>query len=304
MKAQAILACTALGAMVMSFFGCSQGETHSSTTSTGTTATVTNDPPPAFDPGAPQSATPQARYAEGPFGVGVGSVIPNFTFIGYVNAVEKNDAMQYISMSDFYNPHAGDPSYAPASPAEDDRLYPPGSQYGEGKTKPTVLSIDIGAVWCGPCNIEAKCVLPVHSKNYGACGGGLLLQLQDGPAYGEPATPKNLFQWAATKYKEDFPTFIDPAGRLGALFEANAFPQNIIIDTRTMKIVEAIAGVPDNAYWKKYESLLLDPSCPSQQPKCAADADCPTGTYCSLSCPANAITCIKNACQASGCKNQ
>lgn len=305
MKAQAILACTALSAMLMSFFGCSQGETQTSTTSTATTATsVTNDPPPPFEPGAAQSKTPQALYPAAPYGVGVGSTIPNFTFIGYVNAVEKSDSMQYISLGDFYNPHGGDPSYAPASPAEDDRLYPPGSQYGEGKAKPTVLSIDVASVWCGPCQAEARCVLPVHKERYEACGGGLLLQLQDGPQYGEPATPKHLFNWAAKTYKEDFPTVIDPQGRLGALFEAAAFPQNILIDTRTMKVVEAIAGVPDAKYWKLYDSLLVDPSCPSKQPTCAADADCPTGKTCSLTCPAGAFTCIKNACQASGCKNQ
>lgn len=304
MKAHAFFACTALGAMVFSVFGCSQADPGGSgTTATTPTGTVTNDPAPAFDPGAVQSKTQLLPYAPGPYGVGVGSVIPNYTFIGYVDPLANSASMQYISLGDFWNPHAGDTAYAPGSPAEDDRLFPPGSQYGEGKTKPTVLSIDVASVWCGPCNAEALCQLPVHQQRYAPCGGGLFLQLQDGPNYGDPATPKHLFNWTK-KYKEDFPSVIDPQGRLGVLFEAQAFPQNILIDTRTMKIVEAIAGVPDAKYWAKFEALLADPTCPDKQPTCATNADCPSGKTCSTTCPANAITCIKNSCQSAGCKNQ
>lgn len=289
MKTQAILACAAASVTVLSFFGCASEEPPK--------------PPPDFVPGAVQTKTEQAAYPNGPYGVGKGSIIPNFAFIGYVNAVEKNDTMQEIRLGDFYNPHGRDASYQPASPAEDDRLFPAGSQYGEGKAKPTVLSIDVASVWCGPCVLEAKCVLPVHHERYSACNGGLFLQLQDGATPGEPATPLNLKSWTKI-YKENFPTAIDPAGRLGTLFAANAFPQNILVDTTTMQIVEVIAGVPDDKYWSKYESLLADPSCPSKQPTCNSDADCPTGKYCSTTCPANPATCILNSCQSAGCKNQ
>jgi hypothetical protein len=286
MKPQAILACAA-SVTVLSFFGCSSEEPPK--------------PPPDFEAGATQTRAQPASYPAGPYGVGKGSIIPNFKFIGYANAVEKNDGMQVIALGDFYNPHGRDANYKPASAAEDDRLYPPGSQYGEGKPKPTVLAIDVASVWCGPCNAEAACVLPVHQERYGACGGGLFLQLQDGNTPGIAATPKNLYTWTVKQYKEDFPTAIDPAGRLGALFAADAFPQNFIIDMTTMEIVEVLAGVPDEAYWKTYESLLVDPECPSKQPTCTTNSDCPQGKYCSTSCPANAALCIPNSCQRSGC---
>lgn len=289
MKLQAILACAA-SVTILSMFGCSSEEPPK--------------PPPDFVPGAVQTRAPQATYPAGPYGVGKGSIIPNFKFIGYANAVDKNDAMQVIALGDFYNPHGRDANWLPSAGEEDDRVFPAGSQYGDGTKKPTVLAIDVASVWCGPCNAEAKCVLPVHHERYSACGGGLLLQLQDGGTPGTAATPKNLYNWTVKQYKEDFPTAIDPEARLGALFAADAFPQNFIIDLTTMEIVEVIAGVPDDTYWQKYESLLVDPTCPSQQPTCKTNADCPTGKYCSTSCPANPATCIINSCQAAGCNLQ
>ena len=46
--------------------------------------------------------------------------------------------------------------------------------------------------------------------------------------------------------------------KLAALFQADAFPANMIIDLKTMKIVDVIAGVPEEggAFWKAYEKLL------------------------------------------------
>ena len=288
MKAQALLACAAATVTAYSFFGCSSPE-----------------PTPSFEPGTVQTKVEQAAYPSGPFGVGKGSTIPNLTFIGYANAVAKSDSMQMIALGDFYNPHGRDAAYVPAAGEQDDRLNPPGSQYGEGQKKPTVLAISVSSVWCNPCNLESRCLLPVHQRIYGACGGGLFLQLQDGKDYGVPATPKELNTWAVKTYKEDFPTAIDPAGRLiNTVAAQEAFPVNIIIDTTTMKIVESIAGIPDDKYWKLYETLLADPTCPSQTTECTTNADCAAipGTTCSTTCPANAILCLKNTCQRSGCK--
>lgn len=288
MKPQTILACVGT-VTVLSFFGCSSEEPK---------------PPPDFVPGPVQTRAAQPEYPAGPYGVGKGSIIANYKFIGYANAVAKNDSMQEISLGDFYNPHGRDPAYQPASPAEDDRLFPPASQYGEGVKKPTVLQVTVSSVWCSPCNAEARCVLPAHYEKYSACGGGFFLQLQDGGTVGVPATPKNLYNWTVKSYKEEFPTAIDPAGRLGALFAADAVPQNFIIDLATMQIVEVIAGVPDDKYWEKYESLLADPTCPSQQQKCTSNADCATGKTCTTTCAAGTILCVPGACQAPGCSLQ
>lgn len=301
MKTKAILACITVGMTALAYSGC--GSTEEPPNTNTTTAT----PPPAFEPGQLETKTELAVYPDGPYGVGKGSIIPNFAFIGFVNPTEtaaKEDT-QVINLGDFYNPHGRDAAYVPESPDKDDRLFPAGSKYGEGKPKPTVLAIDVASVWCGPCKAEAQCVLPVHEHRYGPCGGGFMLQLQDGPVQGKAATPTHLYTWSNKTYKESFPAVIDPQGRLiSTVATQEAFPQNILVDTTTMQIVEVIAGVPDTAYWKAYEKLLADPTCPSKQSTCASDADCPTGKYCSVTCPANPVTCVAKACQSAGCKNQ
>ena len=218
------------------------------------------DDPPTFPGGQGQDPIKPAAYPAGPYGISKGSIIANYQFVGYINSVVNNQTMQAIQLADFYNPHGRDPSYQPASPAEDDRLYPEGSPYGAGNKKPTVLALDVASVWCGPCNNEAKVELPPRYAKYAPCGGQFLLQLADGPTPGTPATPTHLYNWTK-KYVEDFPAVIDPSYKLSALFKSDAFPANFIIDTTTMEIVEVISGVPSESYWAKYEQLLPDPSC-------------------------------------------
>ena len=77
---------------------------------------------------------------------------------------------------------------------------------------------------------EAKTELPPRYAKYKPCGGEFLLQLADGPTVGTPATETNLRNWTK-KYAVDFPATIDPSYKLGALFQADAYPANIIIDT-------------------------------------------------------------------------
>lgn len=214
----------------------------------------TSTPAPAFPDGTGQAAKPAIAYPAGPYGINVGSIAPNFEWVGFQNPAVKNDAMQGIRLSDFYNPHADDAAYAPATPAEDDRLYT-SELYGLGAPKPKALVVDIGSVWCPPCNQEAKTELPAKHAKYKPLGGEFLLQLGDSATAGKPATPKDLFNWTK-KYKVDFPSTIDPDYKLGELFPANAWPANLIIDTRTMKIVAAVAGIPDAAFWTKYEKVL------------------------------------------------
>jgi hypothetical protein len=221
---------------------------------TPTSTTPTPAPAPAFPEGSGQAAKAKIAYPAGPYGINVGSIAPDFEWLGFQNASVKKDAMQTIHLSDFYNPHAGDATYVPADPAHDDRLYQV-DLYGVGTPKPKVLLVDIGSVWCPPCNQEAKTELPARHAKYKPLGGEFLLQLGDSATQGKPATQKDLFNWT-TKYKVDFPSTIDPDYKLGELFPANAWPANIMIDTRTMKIVRTVAGVPDPAFWTKYETFL------------------------------------------------
>jgi hypothetical protein len=200
----------------------------------------------------PPAATTSAAlaYPAAPYGLGIGSVIPNFDFQGYetpcpagaTSTCTPSQQVGVIHLSDFYNPHGLDKSYQPASPAEDDRLFPAGSGYANaGKPKPTVLLVDVASVWCGPCNQEAATLLPMKHDLYAACGGEFLLNLHDSATPGTTATPLNLKQWTG-KYRVNFPSVIDPEYKLDPLFQADAFPNNFVIDTTTMQIVFVIAG--------------------------------------------------------------
>jgi hypothetical protein len=207
--------------------------------STTTAPTLTKAP--EFPENSGQAAKATIAYPPGPYGINVNSIAPDYEWVGYQNPSLKNDALQSIRLSDFYNPHANDPSYVPEDAEHDDRLFH-SEIYGIGKPKPKALAIDIASVWCGPCNTEAKVDLPPRHLKYKPLGGEFLLQLGDGATGGKAATPKDLFNWTK-KYKVDFPATIDPDYKLGELFVKNAWPANVIIDTRTMKIVAAVAGV-------------------------------------------------------------
>jgi hypothetical protein len=199
-------------------------------------------------------------YPAPPYGVAAGAVInPVFSFPGFIDAQMQSKTLDNITLSDLYNPHAGDASYQPASAADDDRLFPSGSPYGGGKKKPTALLIDIASVWCGPCNEEAKTLLNGLYAKYKPCGGEFLFQLAEGAAPGAPVDQSILHTWVSN-YHVAYPATFDPAKQLLPLYNSDSFPDGAIVDTRTMKIIEVISGVPDDAFWSSFESLL-DASC-------------------------------------------
>jgi hypothetical protein len=197
---------------------------------------------PPFPEGTGQLPVDSLEYPSAPYGIGVGSVIENFEFYGFANAMVQNDDLEHIELAMFYNPTG-------------DGVYPEGSPFGAGNPKPKALLINVASVWCGPCNYEADTILPVEYAKYKPLGGEFFLQLADGATPGVPAKETSLRNWT-NKYDVDYPSSIDPSYKLGALFEADAFPANLIVDTRTMKIVDVIAGAPEASFWTKFENVL------------------------------------------------
>ena len=199
---------------------------------------------PAFPEGTGQQAHGAKAYPAGPYGIGKGSVIANYKFIGYANAMKINNALQEIELADFYNPTG-------------DGKYEEGTVFEVGAAKPKVILIDVASVWCGPCNYEAANVLPGLYEKYKPLGGEFILNLADGATPGKAATQKNLYNWT-TKYDVNYPSVIDPTYKLSALFDQDAFPTNMIVDTKTMTIVTVIAGAPEpgSSFWKTYEKVI------------------------------------------------
>jgi len=203
-------------------------------------------PVPAFPQGTGQlpRGTAAVDYAPAPYGISKGSTIQNFEFVGFPNSVVDTSALKTIQLADFYNPTG-------------DGVYPEGSPYGAGTPKPKGLLIVVSAVWCSPCNYEADVTLPILYAKYKPNGGQFFLNLADGPTPGIPAESKNLYLWDK-KYQLDYPSAVDPSSKLAALFEADAFPANMIIRTSDMKIMDVSAGAPPegSTFWKTYEKII------------------------------------------------
>lgn len=193
--------------------------------------TTSNDDPdveaPAFEEGQGQDPHAAVEYPAGPYGLEIGSIAENYKFVGYPNPAADQDNYYEIQLADFYNPTG-------------DGVFPEGSVHGAGNPKPTVLLVTVAAVWCGPCNLEASEAAAMYEE-FESRGAGFLLQLADGPTVGTPAKFSHLKTWT-TKYDNAWPSVIDPTSKLSELFEADAFPANILIDTTTMEIVEIVAG--------------------------------------------------------------
>ncbi|MCC6527320.1 MAG: TlpA family protein disulfide reductase [Polyangiaceae bacterium] len=185
-------------------------------------------------------------YPDGPYGVGIGDVISPFVFRGYVRPeVDKGEAHRVIfGLPDFYS--------------GEEALFPPGSPFGAGNPKPVALLVNVGAVWCTPCQYEASKILPGEHAKYAPRGGEFLMNLAQSAALGTPATWTDLDNWIKA-YDVVYPAVLDDEGQLGALFDPNSYPANVIIDTRTMQIVESVSGVPQETFWTKFEALLGPP---------------------------------------------
>jgi hypothetical protein len=211
---------------------------------TGTGGDGDEETAPAFAEGSGQQPQSALAYPPGPYGTGKGSTVANFKFIGFPNAMQDTTQLKELQLAEFYNPTG-------------DGVYGEGSPMGPGAPKPKALLLAVSAVWCGPCNYEADQVLPGLYAKYKPQRGEFFVQLADGPTPGKAATSKSLFNWTQ-KYDVDYPMAIDPSYKLSALFAADAFPANMILDTRTMTLVEVISGAPeaDGPFWATFDEVL------------------------------------------------
>ena len=185
-------------------------------------------------------------YPAGPFGTSLGDVIEPFCFEGYARPQEGigEDRRQEICLGDFYNPSG-------------DALFGPDSLMPEGTPKPTVLMVNVAAVWCQPCKEEAALVLPAEHEKFNPRGMELLSILTDSEKPGTPADFGNLDTWVTT-FSSAYPSAIDPTYDIGKLIDTSQYPANFLIDTSDMTIAELAIGIPTSSFFTKLESLLAE----------------------------------------------
>jgi hypothetical protein len=187
------------------------------------------------------SLTP--AYPPGPYGVEVGDVVPDLTLVGYPAPATAMVPLT-IRLDDFYNP-TGHGSY------------PSGSPYG-ADALPTALVIDVGGIWCSPCDQEANTEL---SWRWAAMqpAGQILTDLLDGPTVGMSATAAQLTAWDS-KYHVEYPTAADPTRASAVLVggaDANgSCPTNFLVRTADMRIVAISQGLPDAVFWESVQALV------------------------------------------------
>jgi len=142
-----------------------------------------------------------------------GNVMKNFKFYGFPKG-DKSQGLQQVSLADYFDPQT-----------KNYRL----------------IHIQAAAVWCGPCNAEAKAA--------GTLAGELktkkvawLTALVESAKQGAPATQSDLDKWL-TAYPSDYGHVLDPNNaNFGVFFDAAAIPWNADLDARTMEILYASTG--------------------------------------------------------------
>jgi hypothetical protein len=198
---------------------------------TGGTSTAGSGQGGSAQAGSAGSNTNTNTYPSGPFGQAVGDILQNMSFTGWRNPKSVNydtATAEKVSFADFYNPDGA-------------------------ATKPKVLLVTTAARWCSACKAEAS--ESMANYNYWRDKGVefITLLFEDAANPPNPATGTDLQLWAKA-YQIEYHLALDPNLQLGAFFNKDASPFNMIVDTKTMKIVYAQEGVvdtgPSNAQFK------------------------------------------------------
>ncbi len=86
-------------------------------------------------------------------------------------------------------------------------------------------------------------------------GVQMLVTLFEDNKYG-PAKPSDLRNWGlAPDHDIAYSLALDPGFKLGALFTSDATPLNLLVDARTMKVIDATMGYSAD-YWQRVDKLL------------------------------------------------
>jgi hypothetical protein len=198
----------------------------------------------AASAGSPATATPapgtktasgpdyeKQTYPAGPYGVGVGATLEDFAFLGWRDPQAEGtdiNAFDTVRLSEFYNP--------------------------DGQKDTKLIWINASAVWCSVCRSEMTQIRDdgVHAT-FAPKGVQMIVTLFEDNNAG-PAAPLDLQRWAQG-FSIDYPLLLDPGFKLGAFFTSDATPLNMLVDARTMQVIDARMGYSMD-YWQQIDKLL------------------------------------------------
>jgi thiol-disulfide isomerase/thioredoxin len=137
-------------------------------------------------------------------------------------------------------------------------------------TNYTLTVVSIGALWCGPCQMESALLTDRVTNAYADAGVRVVQILVDGDTPGSPLSPAQCWQWVST-YGLVNPELMDPGGaETNAFFPDGTLPSTVIVDRGGLiRFYENGASMGLVTLTAAIESLLCD-----------ADADCGGGERC------------------------
>jgi len=143
-----------------------------------------------------------------------GQRIPNFTFQAYVDG-DRSRGLQTVSLADFFDPE---------------------------QKRHKVLDIQISQVWCSICSAETQSTSQVITEL--KADGAVFLQVMTsgsdasrGPSMGE-------FDSWVDRHAMTYTLALDVRGRRMGTLGVSTVPWDILVDTRTMEILDSSAGAP------------------------------------------------------------
>lgn len=168
-------------------------------------------------------------YPGAPFGTEPGSVVANTCFRGWAAPadVEHTDAtLEDIGFGAFYDPT---------------------------HKRYELLLVNSAALWCAACKAEHQ-TLGQHYAELAPHGLALVSALFQNNA-GDPADTSDLEQWVET-FDVKFPMVLDPDYQLGAYASADTAPLNLLVDARTMQIMQKWVGDQSDVIWPLIQDEL------------------------------------------------
>jgi len=175
----------------------------------------------------------------------VGCSTPNYPAPPY--GEDPSDTAGDLCFQGFRTPLSVPHDQASLGPVSFGNFYDPlGEKY-------EILLVNTAAIWCAVCKTEHRS-LPDHYTELAPHGLAILSALfQD--ASRQPATVADLKTWVET-FEPPFPMVLDSDYQLGTYAAADTAPLNLVIDARTMKIMQRFTGDQSQDLWSLIEGEL------------------------------------------------